>query len=69
MEQSDLAQFHFYEADSDSGMPGFLTCGNCEDASVKSYEFELGVVPNLLQLMEDAAAHFAQVHRKSNDGS
>jgi hypothetical protein len=64
MEQSDLAQFRFYEGDSETGAPGGLICNYCESKVIKWYE--IGVVPNLLELMEDAAAHFAQVHRTSN---
>jgi hypothetical protein len=67
MEQSDLREFRFYEGDSDLGTYGGLICNHCPSLTIKNYDTVLNSNPNLLELMEDAAAHFAQVHRKSND--
>lgn len=66
MEQSDLAEFRFYEGDSETGAPGGLICNYCNSSVFKWYD--IGVVPNLLELMEDAAAHYALAHRKSDGG-
>lgn len=66
MEQDDLEEFKFWT--DDTGGYGYLDCLHCANReTIKRYDTALRCSINLLELMEDAAAHFAQVHRKSND--
>jgi len=64
MEQDDLAKFYPYD---DMYERTVLSCQICGEAGRDIKAYEIGIQPNLLELMEDAAAHFAAVHRKSNE--
>lgn len=65
MEQDDLEKFRYWESDG----IGYLDCYHCNlnsGRTISNSDLETMGRPNLLELMEDAAAHFAEVHRKSN---
>lgn len=68
MEQDDLKEFHYLESDTDLGTPGVLVCMICAEDGKVVKKYPVGsIVPNLLEFMEDAAEHFAAVHRKTDE--
>lgn len=64
MEQDDLKTFIHYMDRWDREV---LRCLRCGQHGVDVKTWDAGTDVDLLMLMEDAAAHFAQVHRKSNE--
>jgi len=55
-----LNEFRFYK--NEDG-PGVLICNFCDGSIVKKYiQYNLGIVPSLLELLKDAEEHFDRNH-------